>query len=495
MSAIHLTNVSFSYSSAHPIVERASVDLGPGWTGLVGSNGSGKSTLLGLIAGSLVPDAGSVAAEPSGLAPVLCEQRVDDLTAPIESFALDWDRDAVRMRARLDLTPGDLARWHTLSPGERKRWQVGAALASDPAVLLLDEPTNHLDADARDLLVGALEAYRGCGIVVSHDRTVLNTLTRRTIRIGNGRVEVWNGPYGVARTAWEAKEAQQLDRYERMRAEQKKLERRIADQRRKSQQKDAERIRERRAAGKHDLDTRGTAASYRHERGQKTGAQTVFSMTNSLERLTGDLEAIDFDKDLGGAITFDYEPATKEFLVIFSGAVVAGDRHLYDADVAVRRTDRIRIAGANGSGKTSLVHALMAAASIPSDRGLHLEQETTALDARRWLDAVRQLDRAERGRVMSIVALLGSDPATLLASDQPSPGEARKVALALGLGTSTWLLVLDEPTNHLDLPSIERLQAALEAYPGAVVLITHDDELAAAVTETTWTVDGSNLTS
>ncbi|MDJ0791073.1 MAG: ABC transporter ATP-binding protein, partial [Acidimicrobiia bacterium] len=87
------------------------------------------------------------------------------------------------------------------------------------------------------------------------------------------------------------------------------------------------------------------------------------------------------------------------------------------------------------------------------------------------------------------------DPATLLASDQPSPGEARKVALALGLGTSTWLLVLDEPTNHLDLPSIERLQAALEAYPGAVVLITHDDELAAAVTETTWTVDGSNLTS
>ena len=127
MSAIHLTNVSFSYSSAHPIVERASVDLGPGWTGLVGSNGSGKSTLLGLIAGSLVPNAGSVATEPSGLAPVMCEQRVDELTAPIESFALDWERDAVRMRARLDLTPGDLARWHTLSPGERKRWQVGAA--------------------------------------------------------------------------------------------------------------------------------------------------------------------------------------------------------------------------------------------------------------------------------------------------------------------------------------------------------------------------------
>jgi len=91
--------------------------------------------------------------------------------------------------------------------------------------------------------------------------------------------------------------------------------------------------------------------------------------------------------------------------------------------------------------------------------------------------------------VLSLVSLLGSDPAALLASKLPSPGEARKLALALGMGTATWLLVLDEPTNHLDLPSIERLESALLSYRGAIVVVTHDDDLAAAVTTATWTID------
>jgi ATPase subunit of ABC transporter with duplicated ATPase domains len=89
---------------------------------------------------------------------------------------------------------------------------------------------------------------------------------------------------------------------------------------------------------------------------------------------------------------------------------------------------------------------------------------------------------------MSLVARLGADPRALLVSEQPSPGEARKVALALGLGPPKWLLVLDEPTNHLDLPSIERLEQALVAYEGALLLITHDDALAQKVTDTTWEI-------
>ena len=92
---------------------------------------------------------------------------------------------------------------------------------------------------------------------------------------------------------------------------------------------------------------------------------------------------------------------------------------------------------------------------------------------------------------MSLVSLLGTDPATLLASDVRSPGEARKVALALGLETPTWPLGLDGPTNHLDLPSIERLQAALHDYPGAIFIVTHDNDLAESVTTTEWVVDRS----
>ena len=109
------------------------------------------------------------------------------------------------------------------------------------------------------------------------------------------------------------------------------------------------------------------------------------------------------------------------------------------------------------------------------------------------LDALRALEPEARGRVLGVGAALGVDPDALLATRRPSPGEARKLALALGLGRGVFGLVLDEPTNHLDLPSIERLEAALVAYPGALVVVTHDDALAAACTHTVWSVEGGRV--
>jgi ATPase subunit of ABC transporter with duplicated ATPase domains len=97
--------------------------------------------------------------------------------------------------------------------------------------------------------------------------------------------------------------------------------------------------------------------------------------------------------------------------------------------------------------------------------------------------------------VLGIVALLGVDPEQLLVTDDPSPGEARKVVLARALATGASVLVLDEPTNHLDLPSIERLEDALAAWPGALLLVTHDRRLAESVTTTRWLVaDGRVMT-
>ena len=488
MSAIHFTNVSYAHTSAVAIIDDASFDLGPGWTGLVGANGAGKTTLLTLIAGTHPPDMGTIALDPNDMPPVMCPQRVDDITDDIVDFAATWDRDAVRLRASLALDGDDLERWPTMSPGERKRWQIATALAKEPDVLLLDEPTNHLDGEGHRLLEDALGLFKGSGVVVSHDRTLLNSLTTRTLRIAGGQIRLWSAPYDEAKAAWEAEAVALRDRHDALTREAARTRRRLADQRRAAEQKDATRIRERRTAGIHDLDTRGAVATGRHASGQGAGARERGVTRSKLESVTGEIASMDISRDHGGTIEFSGQQADKEFLVRYRGPVAAGPRMLFDVDVAIRRSDRIRIAGANGAGKTALAQTLLDHAAIGDERILSLPQEATAAATASWLDAVRSLPPAERGQVMALVSRLGTDPGPLLQSDQPSPGEARKVALALGLATSTWLVVLDEPTNHLDLPSIERLEEALTTYAGAVALISHDDRLAERVTDSTWTV-------
>jgi ATPase subunit of ABC transporter with duplicated ATPase domains len=152
---------------------------------------------------------------------------------------------------------------------------------------------------------------------------------------------------------------------------------------------------------------------------------------------------------------------------------------LRDVRVVLARDARVRLEGPNGAGKSTLLAALLAASTLPPGRLLHLPQELPREAGPRLLREVRALEPEVRGHVLSLVAALGTDPARLLASADPSPGEARKVLLALGLGRHAWALVLDEPTNHLDLPTVERLEGALGAYPGAVLLVTHDDAFAA----------------
>src|SRR5690348_10132183 len=126
MPRIRLERVSFAYAGGDPVLEDISIAFGPGWTGVVGANGAGKTTLVRLATGALAPTSGVIAREPAGAACVVCEQRVDDAGPLVAAFA-----DAPgRLGAELALDPADLDRWPTLSPGERKRWQLGAALAA-----------------------------------------------------------------------------------------------------------------------------------------------------------------------------------------------------------------------------------------------------------------------------------------------------------------------------------------------------------------------------
>ncbi len=491
MARILFSGAGYAYPDAPLVLQEVELNLSPGWTAIAGPNGAGKTTLLRLAAGELAPTTGSVSLEPADARVAWCRQAPAAPTPEVTAFARDWDGAARKLRARLDLDPDALARWATLSPGERQRWQVAAALSAEPEVLLLDEPTNHLDADARRALIEMLRSFRGLGLVVAHDRAFLDALADRTVWVEGGRATKRAGTYGQARAAMES----EAERAGRERRQKKRALRRMQDEldarRRRSASAEADISARRRMKGPKDHDGRGALAKGMAERAAAALSRSSAQLAGRVERAAVSLESAREPKELGGALFVDWVPAPNGTLLRAElDARRIGDRVLWERrSVVVERTSRIRITGPNGAGKSTLLRAVTGLWRLPRERLLHLPQELGD-DARvEVLERVRALPPDVRGRTLSLVAALGVDPKRLLASKRASPGEARKLWLAEGLGRQVWCVVLDEPTNHLDVPSIERLEAALRAYPGALLLVTHDERLAERTTDVVWSFE------
>jgi ATPase subunit of ABC transporter with duplicated ATPase domains len=490
---LQLSRVGFAYADSVPLFESVNLELPDGWTALVGPNGAGKTTLLRLISGELQPASGDVRVE--GLV-ILCEQRVDVIDADVRHFAADDGRRARRLRAKLDLDPALLDRWPTASPGERKRWQIGAALHSEPDVLLLDEPTNHLDATARALLVRALEQFRGVGVVVSHDRELLARLCTATARVARGRVDHLALDFEASSAQWRRDAELEHERASDARAEVAKRRRQAAAEQRQLVERQAAGRTRKRMKGPRDHDARSTARKGRVAAGAARMSRAAGASRARLERAEEAAASLTIERPKGRSLFVGWSPPRRQRLVdLVETTIHAGDLPvLRDVSLTVDANSRVAVTGPNGSGKTTLLAALRRAARVPEERLLVLPQELSAEQGRCAVDEARAMPREERGRLLQLVAALGTDPDRLLPSDAPSPGEARKLVLAMGLARHAWLLLLDEPTNHLDLPTIERLESALADYPGAVVAVSHDTTFLERIADVRWAVENERVT-
>jgi ATPase subunit of ABC transporter with duplicated ATPase domains len=497
MLSLRAERLAFAYSDAAPVFSNVDLHLTSEWVGVVGPNGAGKTTFLRLVTGDLEPEAGRVRVEPEGAQVVLCPQTVEALEPAILEFARANDKLARRIQGTLRLEPSEVKRWKTLSPGERKRWQIGAALAKSPDVLLLDEPTNHIDAEARELLIEALRSFRGVGLCVSHDRELLNELTQSTLRFCEGRADLYAGPYDEAKRTWEAEARGREEAHGRARDKERALRSRLGDARRSQAEAEAAKSSRKQTKGPRDHDGKSMLRKFQVAKAEARLSRSVEVVRRKLEEATSQANEFHFEKTLGRSVFVSYARSPSAILFgLDVPAIRVGEEKtkiLGEVRISVRREDRIRITGPNGSGKTTLVRALLEGARVPASKILYVPQEMGEGEERALIRHARSLPPDERGRVMALVAALGVSPDRLLASERPSPGEARKLSIALGLGRHAWALVLDEPTNHMDLPSIERLEEALAEYPGALLLISHDHAFARRCTSTVWSVGGGNL--
>jgi ATPase subunit of ABC transporter with duplicated ATPase domains len=165
---------------------------------------------------------------------------------------------------------------------------------------------------------------------------------------------------------------------------------------------------------------------------------------------------------------------------------LGGGRILSFPELTMAPDDRIAITGPNGSGKSTLIRHIMDLLTLPEDKVIYLPQEIDENTSREIMSEVITLPGKQLGVVMTVVSCLGSRPERLVRNTDVSPGEIRKVMLALGISKEPHLIIMDEPTNHLDLPAIELLEQALEGCPCGLLLVSHDYRFLSKLADIRW---------
>lgn len=500
---LQLENLTL-YFGDRPLFDGISATVNPGERiGLVGPNGAGKSTLLKIIAGQQQADSGTVAIsnrETTGYLPqdgvqpqpgttvyteveqvfekiVLLRDEYHQLQLKLESLspgseahhlalkrfgelqhnledsgAYTLKSDIERVLTGLGFRESDFNRpTREFSGGWLMRIALARLLLVKPDYLLLDEPTNHLDIESLQWIEQFLSQYDGAVILVSHDRSFLNTVTNRTLAIYSGSLLDYAGNY----TFYEKKFAEELEM----------LKKRAENQQKELQQ---------------------TQAFIDRFRYKATKAKQVQSRIKQLEKM----DRIVYEEDQTGEISFRFAPPKRSGQSVLSlrGVVKRYDSNtIFDGiDYEIERGDKLAVVGPNGAGKSTLIRILAGIESFQDGVREVGYNVTTGYFAQHQADEL-----LPQNSVLEELRLAGSGESEtrlrtllgcfLFAGDDVfkkvqvlSGGEKSRLALAKMLLSPGNFLIFDEPTNHLDMQSKEILQQALQQFDGTLMIVSHD---------------------
>ncbi len=438
---------------------------------LVGRNGAGKSTLMRILAGMTEPDAGDRFLTPSARV-VFLAQEPQIKGETLLAYATAGGAEPHQAEAALgdfDLDPG---RGTTgLSGGEARRAALARAFAEQPDVLLLDEPTNHLDIFAIQTLEAELRASRCAALIVSHDRTFLESVTQRCFWLEDRKV--WRLDKGFAAfDDWSAKIA--ADQAEELRRLSKAIE-------------------------------RETYWFYRSITAQRTRNEGRARELNAMRQRKAEIL-----RDQSGPMNMTVAAgATSGQRVAEAKGIFKayGDKVLVkDFSTRIQRGDRVAIVGPNGAGKTTLVKLLLG--EIEPDAGevklgtnlnvAYVDQSRAQLKEGASLWDTLAPDGGDQVMVQGRPRHVAAYARDFLFQDsqlrQPvaslSGGERNRLLLARALAQPASLLILDEPTNDLDMDTLDLLESVLADYDGTLILVSHDRDFIDRLATSTIALNG-----
>jgi len=377
-------------------------------------------------------------------------------------------------------------RWDTLSHGERKRAQIAVALWQNPQVLAVDEPTNHLDVDAQDMLFNALRAFQGIGVIVSHDRKLLDELCYQCLFVEPPDAILRPGNYTQGLQLAQKEVMYAVRQRQQARHDLSRIKREAGKRREAASKADSQRSK--RGITRKDHDAKAKIDQARLSGKDGAAGKRLNQLTGRLSQAQAKLEKIKVKKQyaLGIWVSGGISKRNTLFNLPAGSLCLGGDRWLHFPDLPMQPVDRVALTGPNGSGKSTLIRHIMDQLNIGKERIIYLPQEIDIHASQKIMDRARDLPNEKLGRMMTVVSRLGSRPHRLLDRVEPSPGEIRKILLATGIANVPHLIVMDEPTNPLDLPSIECLEQALTDCPCGMLLVSHDRLFLDTWTSETW---------